>query len=133
MDKIDPKLKKGKERLREARKSMGLTQEIIGERVGLTKSAICRAESEKDKYFLSDDVLESYSRIFHRPLYFWKGEEPNDEIGRLEKQIYDLEKQVQKHFESFKKKYQGDIRKIKKLEEELNNIKNNFADLKGSR
>lgn len=133
--KIDEKLKKGKKRLREARVSMRLTQAEMGIRVSVAKSTICRAESENDKYFLPKDVLEKYSMIFHKPLYFWNGEEPNDEIRRLEQQLYVLEKQfyalgaqAQKQLHLFKKNYQNSINDIRELKKELKKIKKKFAD-----
>lgn len=126
MDEIGEKdkLERGKERLREARISLGLTQEKMGSRVHLAKSTICRAERKKDTYFPREDVLKEYSRIFHKPLFYWKGEDASDQLARVKERIYTLEEETQllsSKLESIREKVMLTKNELERLERETEN------------
>lgn len=90
--------------------------------VGVSKSAICRAESENDSYFLPDDILEKYSQKFHKPLFYWKGEEPTDEISKLKDHIYKLEEDILKQTDTVNET----ITKLTNLKKDLEKLEKDY-------
>lgn len=117
------RLKKGKERLRTARKSIGLTQKQMGMCVSVAKTTICRAERENDPYFLPDEILIKYSEKFHKPLLYWKGEEPSDIVSKLKARICELEKDVQEQDKAIKNVND----KLAKIQEDLSKFEKDFC------
>ena len=89
-------LKKGSKRLRDARKNLGITQVALAKRLHVSKSTLCRWENVNDTYFPRDEILMEYSKLFHKLIFFWKGENMSEEVALFTKELQKLLDNIQK-------------------------------------